>query len=96
MSARAPRGGPTVGQTKELCMLLRAGAPLALACTQLGVTERTVRLWLSKGRSCTPSRYTAFRAAVEAARAAFHADVEAMLRARLCAPPDEGGPDAYH
>lgn len=91
-----PRGGPTPAQQAQLCRLLRAGAPLGLACTALGVTERTVRRWLSLGRSTMPtSRFTALRAAVEAARAAFHDDVERMMRARLRAP-DEGEPDAYH
>ena len=56
---------PTANDTRQFVAMIRGYCPFRVACSALGVREKTVKRWLTRGLSAAPAdeRYAAFRRA---------------------------------
>lgn len=68
---------------------LAAGGSLVDACGELGLSEATVKGWLTRGRRETSGEYSAFAVAVEQARQVWASRPEAMTEAELAVAVSE-------
>lgn len=77
--ARGHGVGPNPELTATFAAMVRAGAPLPVACAAVGIATSAVQIWMQHGEA-GHEPYASFLAAVLVARAGFEQECEPVLR----------------